>query len=122
MRVALLFLALAIFFGCSSVATAPYKSIVYVQKSATEVELAIMRGAADCNWSVQKVGANTLQVKRANGKKQVIADITFSAQEYTIHHNSSTNMKHNPADNTISGDYTDWLNDLDLAIQKELVK
>ena len=101
---------------------APLKSVVYVPKNAYEVEVAIMKGAAVKGWSVQKIDLSTIQAKKIYKKQQLTVDIMFSSEDYTIYYRNSENMKYSAVTNTISNEYKDWIYDLDMAVQRELVK
>ena len=117
------FVALFLLTACAQGGgVAPLKSVIYVPKNTYEVEVAIMKGAAYKGWSVQKVDISTIQAKKIYKKQQLTVDIIFSSEDYTIYYRNSENMKYNPATKTISNEYKDWIYDLDVAIQRELVK
>ena len=51
------------------------------------------------------------------GKHQAVVVITYNAETFNITYAASTNLRYNPADNTIHANYNSWIRKLEKAIK-----
>ena len=118
-------LAATLVFAAAACATRPIAPItgnVPVERSLKQVEAAIARAAVARTWQVKNTGAGSVELTLVNRKHTVIVDVKYTKETYTIAYKNSVNMKYNAANNTIHPKYTNWVNNLRLAIDQELVK
>lgn len=91
-------------------------------KSSEQVKQAIVRAGAQLGWGIKEVDNKNLQGTLMLRKHVAQISIPYSAKEYSLIHKTSENLKYNAADNTIHKNYNSWIENLDRAIQVQLLQ
>lgn len=85
-----------------------------------DVAKGIMAAGSKHNWTmaIQTQGhiVGTLALRRHTA----VVDIFYSTSSYSILYKDSSNLKYDATRKTIHANYTSWIRNLDVAIQKEL--
>ncbi len=85
-----------------------------------DVAKGIMAAGSKHNWTmaIQTQGhiVGTLALRRHTA----VVDIFYSTSSYSILYKDSSNLKYDATRKTIHSNYTSWIRNLDVAIQKEL--
>jgi len=90
-----------------------------------QVKLAIIRGGADRNWSMNPAGPGHLIGTLSIRSHVTIVDIEYDAEKYSITYKDSTNMSYSKdSDGTenIHANYIGWINFLKKSINRELLR
>lgn len=103
--------------------TKPRTSEVYAtNKSASDVEKAIIAAATSLDWMTKKGPDGDIEARLLVRTHELTITITFSASEYTITYKDSKNLNYNAKKQTIHGNAGRWLNNLDVAIKREIAR
>jgi hypothetical protein len=90
--------------------------------TAADVRKAIIAGAATHQWTVQSETPGTIELKLRARRDSVelVLDVNYDANSYSIKYVSSEGLKYNKERNTIHAVYARWLNNLTAAINTQL--
>ena len=78
-----------------------------------QLEVLIVRGGAEHNWTMEHMGPGHLQATHTQLGYGAVVDITFDPQMWRIQYKSSTDRNH-------TNQYNLWLRNLELDIRREL--
>ena len=88
--------------------------------SAAQVRTAIMSAGAGLGWKFTDAGPGKLEGTLNLRTHSAVVVIPYSAKTYAITYKSSQNL--NEANGTIHSNYNGWVQNLDHAIQQELMR
>ena len=86
------------------------------------VSNAIQAGCVDKGWVCREVKPGVVDASIAVRKHRATAVINYNAERYSIAYKNSTLLDYNASRNTIHRNYNRWVNNLDHAIAKNLVR
>ena len=85
-----------------------------------QLERAIYIGAYNQGWSTVTVAPGHIVATHVETPREVVVDIVFNPQTYSIHYKSSLDMNFDPATGKIDPRYNRWTADLRDAIDTTL--
>ena len=77
----------------------------------------VMRAAHQKLWRPEDVADGKVRCTLNLRAHQVVVDVLYTESTFSIHYVSSVNMNYNPAQNTISPKYNQWVRNL----QREII-
>jgi hypothetical protein len=93
--------------------------ITSVKANMNRVENAIMRAATSLNWKPRKIQNGLIEATLLIRTHKAVVEIPYSTKAYSIRHKTSENLKFDGK--TIHSYYNSWVQNLDNAIQRELL-
>jgi hypothetical protein len=87
--------------------------------SFSKVEKAIKNAALSLNWKARKVEPGLMEATLFLRSHKAVVTIPYTKTTYSILYKNSENLKYNGT--TIHSNYNDWVQNLDRAIQRELL-
>ena len=107
--------------GGSPIVNVDNSQLFQKPEKTSKIETAIKNGASKKGWRVKKVKNGLLEVSQLiRGKYLVMVDITYTSKGYKLDYKRSTNLKYDPATNTIHKSYNKWVASLVNNIDAEL--
>ena len=85
------------------------------------VTKAIQRAGAGLGWQMKEATPGHIVGTLYLRSHVAVVDITYTLDEYSINYKDSTNLNHNPGNNTIHKNYNGWIQNLTNAINAQLV-
>ena len=119
-----LFLAVTmlIFTGCR---TAPIYNVSHktvTPTSYSRMQSAILRAGNSLGWHMSPVRKGLILGKLALRSHVAFINIYYSGRGYSIKYVKSANLKYNPEKGTIHGNYNGWIQNLERAIDAQLMR
>jgi hypothetical protein len=119
-------IALLLISGCRAVPVRNIQNAPLVTTSQAHPDMqkigdAIIKAGTGLGWRMaqkdagQIIGSLSVRTHRAD------VEIIYNQENYSIIYKDSSNLKYNPEKATIHRQYNNWVKNLDLAIQKEIV-
>lgn len=105
----------------SSIQNSESQSVPSNIKSAEQVKRAIVLAGSGLGWIIKDEGKGKLKGTIIVRSHQAVVSIPYSATEYSIIYESSTNLNYNPENNSIHRNYNSWVQNLNQRIQAQLV-
>ena len=93
--------------------------IVTTSPTTTKIENAIQKAALSLNWKPRKVAPGLIEATLFVRSHKAVVEIPYSTKTYSIRYKSSENLKYDGK--TIHSFYNSWVQNLDRAIQRELI-
>lgn len=90
-------------------------------KTADQVKKAIRIAGVGLGWVISDDGPGKLKGTLNLRSHQAVISIPYSTKEYSLIYQSSSNLKHDPATNTIHKNYNSWIQNLNNQIQVQLI-
>lgn len=91
----------------------PATNIAGKPVSADQIRNALITAGAQRGWNIKPTGPGSATAfLDVRGKHSVTVDITYKAGEYSIKYRDSTNLKYDPAANSIHPKYNEWVQKL----------
>jgi hypothetical protein len=89
-------------------------------QTVAKVEKGILAGCIDKGWSCNVVNEGLIEASLSVRQHRALAQIPYSAGNYSIVYQDSQMLDYNGKRNTIHRNYNRWVNNLDDAISKRL--
>lgn len=119
-------LALALAGGCATptpVLNLTDQEVSTDKKSATaeDVRGAIRRAAAGLGWQMKDDGPGKMSGMLMLRQHTASVNVDYDATKYSIQYKDSSNLRYDAAKGTIHRNYNAWVQNLNKAIQRELI-
>ncbi|MFC1749941.1 hypothetical protein ACFL2V_14165 [Pseudomonadota bacterium] len=85
-----------------------------------DVEKAIVSAATSLGWSVKRAGEGKISATLNIRTHRAVADISFTATQFSIQYQDSENLKYNESSGTIHSNYNGWVQRLENAIRSQV--
>lgn len=109
---------LTAFAGRSGVAPVLIENVSMATTSLDGAKRAIVSAATGRKWIPQVVAPGQIVCTiNVRGKHEVVVEVAYTASTFSIRYKSSENMNYDPATQTISPKYNQWVNNLAKDIQ-----
>jgi hypothetical protein len=98
------------------------RAIVPYEPSWTLADMtnAIQRSGARRGWDMRIVSPGTIEGRLRKPSKKAVVDITYTAEEFSIHYKSSENLDHKGGN--IHNRYNRWIYNLERDIRREFLR
>ncbi len=87
----------------------------------SEVTKAIQRAGTGLGWQMKEQTPGHIVASLNLRTHVAIVDITYTLDDYSINYKDSTNLNYNAGNNTIHKNYNGWIQNLNNAINAQLV-
>ncbi len=124
----LMLAATAILFitGCRTVPVRNIENAPIVPRSQAHPDMqkigdAIIKAGTGLGWRMSKNEDGVIVGKLYVRTHMAGVKIIYNHKNYNILYDNSINLKYNPEKSTVHRQYNNWINNLDIAIQREIV-
>lgn len=119
-------LALLLVSGCRTVPVRNIENAPIVTTSQSHPDMqkigdAIIKAGTGLGWRMSQKDTGQITGKLYIRTHRADVDIIYNHKNYSIVYKDSSNLKYNPEKSTIHKQYNNWVKNLDLAIQREIV-
>ncbi|MGE4441649.1 MAG: hypothetical protein AB7D27_09195 [Desulfomicrobium sp.] len=119
-------IALLLASGCRTVPVRNIENAPLVTTSQAHPDMqkigdAIIKAGTGLGWRMTQKDAGLIIGKLYVRTHRADVEIIYNHENYSIIYKDSSNLKYNPEKSTIHRQYNNWIKNLDLAIQKEIV-
>jgi len=87
----------------------------------SDVTKAIQRAGTGLGWQMKSETPGHIVGRLYLRTHVAVVDITYTLDDYSINYKDSTNLKYNAGNNTIHKNYNGWIQNLNNAINAQLV-
>ncbi|NCC04387.1 MAG: hypothetical protein EOM37_10170 [Proteobacteria bacterium] len=122
----LLAFAMLLISGCRTVPVrnienAPIVTTSQANPNMQKIGDAIIKAGTNLGWKMSQKEAGQIIGKLYVRTHRAEVKIIYNHKNYNILYDNSSNLKYNPEKSTIHRQYNNWVKNLDVAIQREIV-
>lgn len=93
---------------------------IKVNQEPQAIERSIILAARSLGWTVQPIDDSSITATITSRERSLTVLVTYTPQSYIIQYKDSLNLDFDNEDNSISKQYTRWVEALDDRIQEEM--